>query len=435
MPVVRRLVSKSASSTSPAKRLDTHNTRQSHLAFTWKSLGRHTDALTLMNPNPNILQTSVVASEPPRDSLFQPPLSVDPDDPTAISYVGSDVNRASEMSPRTTISCSTFRSQVRLTDPEPPDLVRLDSLHISGGDAMNESTPLAQNPTLPQTDEDVDMDSSGDRSENELGTHSSPEASGHGDDEDDGVDTMSYPRTGLSHSDMQEGFGEVYYVRGNLDQQMITPSFQYEPLTEGGWVRLLRVRLGHNESTVRELRHFHLQSEICPMFVAVSYVREPTIRSKVMRLGGSDFPVPPTIFSFLEEICRDKSNTWCWIDSVCIDSGDLKESSPQISLMKDIFKRSANTIVWLSCGSSETNQAMDFLNTLAIRRSTLDRPSNLALDDPDAWKSLESVLNHPWWQKVWTIQEFLFPHKLEFQYGNKSITRAEICSALYAIRR
>ncbi len=164
-------------------------------------------------------------------------------------------------------------------------------------------------------------------------------------------------------------------------------------------------------------------------------------------LGNQKLTVLASVYSFLQGVCegtihhRAERDAWFWIDSVCINQDDLEEKSQQIPLMEYIFRQSRRTIVWLGNGSSTTDEAMDFLKKLTEEAGGLleayqnGGPRQLipALNDRMKWKSLQALLSHPWWRRVWTLQEFIIASKVYFLCGAKSVSRSCLNAAIYAV--
>ncbi|EEU42374.1 uncharacterized protein NECHADRAFT_79878 [Fusarium vanettenii 77-13-4] len=116
-----------------------------------------------------------------------------------------------------------------------------------------------------------------------------------------------------------------------------------------------------------------------------------------------------------------------WVDAVCIDQNSVLERNHQVSIMADIYRNAARTIVWL--GESRpayTAKAFTMVDELAAEAISRKHPSmdidpyNLPLVLLDR-KPTESPLFHrfrddfsilhlacaEWWFRAWTVQEIL----------------------------
>lgn len=137
----------------------------------------------------------------------------------------------------------------------------------------------------------------------------------------------------------------------------------------------------------------------------------------------------------------DLAEDWFWIDSICIDQDNISERTSQVKLMGQIYRQAKGTIVWLADGSDDTTTAINLLSHLAERRHEFRRdykkrarksmPADL-IDHP-GWKPLESLLDLPWWRRVWTLQEFILAKDSTFYCGAQSISRHEFRRGLHAL--
>jgi len=102
-------------------------------------------------------------------------------------------------------------------------------------------------------------------------------------------------------------------------------------------------------------------------------------------VDGRTFPVRKNVAAVLRRFSlRPGIVSWkVWIDAVCINQQDRSETLQQISLMRRIYSQATRVSVWLGQDSK--------------------------------W---EDVVTHPWWSRVWVIQEAVLNKKLCFMYGS-----------------
>lgn len=228
----------------------------------------------------------------------------------------------------------------------------------------------------------------------------------------------------------------------------------YEPLHT---IRLLRLPWGKDSSGFDGyLVSFALNSVTCPPFIALSYTwGSPPTYSKSININGHNFNVLDSLYPFLKlapELKEFSSDTWWWIDSICINQKDEKEKSSQMEIMGKIYERADNTVVWLgeetdarfSEESKDCTGAIDNLYRLcdemdAATRDNhlLDKKRLLLLREPASgvdWNAIERLLSRPWWRRVWTLQEFLISNHLRFYCGKSSISRRNLEDAIFTIR-
>ncbi|KAG6364696.1 hypothetical protein INS49_006300 [Diaporthe citri] len=229
-------------------------------------------------------------------------------------------------------------------------------------------------------------------------------------------------------------------------------SILYEELqSSSAQVRLIRLSWDDTNRSGQvsgELTTFSLDDPRCPPFTTVSYTwgdgRE--YHDESIQLNGHDTFVLRNVLALLRMLCSTSSEAfnlaqdWFWIDSICINQASLSERSSQVKLMGRIYRQANATIVWLSEGSEDTKTAIELLVHLANRRHELRHdykkrgklmPADLA--DHPGWKPLESLLDLPWWRRVWTLQEFILAKDLTFYCGTHSISRAAFRRGLHAL--
>lgn len=226
----------------------------------------------------------------------------------------------------------------------------------------------------------------------------------------------------------------------------------YEELqSSSAQIRLIRLnrddtnRSGHVSG---ELTTFSITDPHCPPFTTVSYTwgDGKEYCDEPIQLNGYNTLVLKNVLALLRMLFSTSSETfnlaqdWFWIDSICINQENLSERTSQVKLMGQIYRQAKATIVWLSEESDDTGTAIELLLNLANRRHELRHdykkrgklmPADLV--DHPGWKPLESLLDLPWWRRVWTLQEFILAKDLTFYCGPQSITRGEFRRGLHAL--
>ncbi|KAB5526422.1 heterokaryon incompatibility protein-domain-containing protein [Coniochaeta sp. 2T2.1] len=117
---------------------------------------------------------------------------------------------------------------------------------------------------------------------------------------------------------------------------------------------------------------------------------------------------------------KDKPRT-LWIDAICIDQENLFERSQQVGSMRDIYKQSKKTLVWLGPETEDTAQAFELVPYLlrACKEAFQGNPRPIRLEPTimmhpavlqvcqrlrlfDAFIGLEQ---RPYFSRIWIIQE------------------------------
>ena len=116
----------------------------------------------------------------------------------------------------------------------------------------------------------------------------------------------------------------------------------------------------------------------------------------------------------MRDIFRDR---WIWIDAICINMDDLAERNAQIPLMRTIFSKARQVIVWLGEPSPRDLPAIETLN----HPEFLPIPEARSAWTPSLLKQTELYtrnLDHLWFTRVWAVQEYVLAQKVVFQWGS-----------------
>jgi hypothetical protein len=120
-----------------------------------------------------------------------------------------------------------------------------------------------------------------------------------------------------------------------------------------------------------------------------------------------------------------------WTDAVCVDQSNTRERSHQVSIMGKIFKEAERVLVWL--GNDEygkSGEVIDFLHDLeskiddnakSVESGQLGlkfAPRDLTSREKTQFEGLARLFNHPWFRRVWTLQEIGLATHASVFYGN-----------------
>jgi hypothetical protein len=108
---------------------------------------------------------------------------------------------------------------------------------------------------------------------------------------------------------------------------------------------------------------------------------------------------------------------YIWIDAICINQEDTFERTHQVNLMKSIFSEANAVLIWLgtSEGSSvkHSRVAMEHLSGWESNHSSAHVRHSF---DANVTDSLSAMFNHPYWSRLWVVQEVCLAKKV-FVHG------------------
>jgi hypothetical protein len=164
-------------------------------------------------------------------------------------------------------------------------------------------------------------------------------------------------------------------------------------------------------------------------------------------VNNKEFNVRSNLFSALEDFRANwKAGGLLWIDAICIDQAFTPEKNEQVQQMKDIYKTSAGTIIWLGPADESTYSAFykihttseswlqrsEALKSLAVPDELLEEYTNLLkadLGDADSfqlWDAIRALFNSNWWRRAWILQELCVAPGVVLTSTNCSVPRSEI---------
>lgn len=148
----------------------------------------------------------------------------------------------------------------------------------------------------------------------------------------------------------------------------------------------------------------------CPEYVALSYSWGNQYLTRPIMLNGFPKHVTASLEVALRELRRRRVPT-AWVDALCIDADNSYEKVCQLSQMSKIFSKASKVVVWLGPAADDSDDAMNALSAgkngdEAIRHGV----------------AIAKLLERPYWQRVWIIQEIAKASVVEVWCGPKTLT-------------
>lgn len=168
-------------------------------------------------------------------------------------------------------------------------------------------------------------------------------------------------------------------------------------------------------------------------FEALSYVWGDEHPKRTVQISGYSVEVTRMLYTAFEHLRHPLEKRTLWIDQVCIDQTNDDEKSHQVSLMRMIYKKCSQCVVWLGDIPSDkgfskfdAEAAMAFIHTMAYERYNLSEVDpkirTFVANDvggKKARKAFEALImgGNPWWSRVWTLQEASLPAEATLHWG------------------
>jgi hypothetical protein len=215
----------------------------------------------------------------------------------------------------------------------------------------------------------------------------------------------------------------------------------YEELASPTTCRLLELEPGAaDEPLVCNLRHYDIFDY--PVYEAISYVwGDPTL-SCLVTCNSETVRVTNSLYSALKRVRLQDQIRAIWIDGLCINQTDDAEKSQQVRAMRHIYRYASRVLVWLGPDlDGDARDAFEICRSLGQRQMDVEElqakaTTDLRMQPKDwRWMSLVKLINCPWWQRVWIIQEMCLARDLMFLWGIEEIQWSHIDLAVANLQK
>lgn len=233
--------------------------------------------------------------------------------------------------------------------------------------------------------------------------------------------------------------------------------FHYETSLKGRQIRVMYIECHSGVDFNNPLISLKLVEESLDTaeFDALSYVWGDQATRKHIKCNGKSITIGESLHAALMEyryrLRRGRGRVGdkirgLWADAICINQNDELEKTEQVRMMRDIYKAAKFTIIWLGPLEDGDVQAIQlaqlayqrcpehlrfelqgtrqdyrlFKSTLRGLPEPFDGDARGHVLDP-TWKNLFKILHHPWFSRVWIVQELLASEYAEMWRGRKSI--------------
>ncbi|CAI6101107.1 unnamed protein product [Clonostachys chloroleuca] len=213
-------------------------------------------------------------------------------------------------------------------------------------------------------------------------------------------------------------------------------------------IRLLEVLPGPPEDPMIKTRLFNANlHSLGHKYEALSYAWGKVASLREMRsihVNSFKLPVTPNLYNALISLRQPDRARMLWVDSVCINQGDLNERREQIVLIAHIYSKSERTVVFLGPSTTKTRAFFNFLSLPICQLSHCEKcqknhawPSRnqrpieacaeAALDEQDVVDGFVQVCSMSWWTRVWILQEFMLSRSDPLMYcGRDAVSNRQL---------
>lgn len=164
-------------------------------------------------------------------------------------------------------------------------------------------------------------------------------------------------------------------------------------------IRLLELLPGYEGDDICfNLTHHHLRGGLD--YEALSYTWGRPDRVNLVYCESDSLYVTKIMKEALTMLRYPTKKRILWIDQLCINQDDIIERNSQVRIMHLIYRHAKRTVVFLDSGD---DPRLDFKLGVwnlysELRKAKQSGEGNLI-------KEYRKLLNHPWFQRVWVLQE------------------------------
>ena len=203
-------------------------------------------------------------------------------------------------------------------------------------------------------------------------------------------------------------------------------------------IRLLIIHSGTFDDALRiSLKTASLFSSTLEPYQAVSYAWGDVSRVECIDCDG----VPTdTIITNLAHALRyirsDSQPRTLWADAVCINQADLEERNHQVSLMRHVYLKAHDVIIWVAEADDSTEamilwfQEFDKHFEDETQRAELEY---MIQEDKYQQKlaKVRAFVSRQWFHRAWTFQEACLASSAHVKCGRFTLPWLTLCSASY----
>ena len=198
--------------------------------------------------------------------------------------------------------------------------------------------------------------------------------------------------------------------------------YEYKKLPTPLSFRLVKVEKA-NPWVICDMETFHLHDDP-PAFEALSYCWGKYEKRSDIWVNKKLLQVSPNLKQGLQRLhkyySRWATNSWVWIDQICINQEDTPERTQQVRLMRVIYQQAVTTVIWLGIDDGSAGPAFQLAADMyqysfhvkpkeqsASDRGHIPTESGLVLAptlEDKRWEALSRFLEIAWFERCWIIQ-------------------------------
>jgi hypothetical protein len=174
-------------------------------------------------------------------------------------------------------------------------------------------------------------------------------------------------------------------------------------------------------------------------YEALSYTWGGNEKAASVQIGSQIQNVTENLYLALQHLRYRDEDRILWVDAICIDQNNLRERGHQVNQMRNIYSQAERVLIWLGSATDDTDILLDSLKQLEERsrrdwsikdKRWFETWSSLQLEmQSEHWdlayrqmEGLNSLLERPWFKRMWILQEVANASRATVCSGTKSVS-------------
>ncbi|KAK4505106.1 hypothetical protein PRZ48_003069 [Zasmidium cellare] len=207
---------------------------------------------------------------------------------------------------------------------------------------------------------------------------------------------------------------------------MSLEQYQHDLLPDAQqYIRLVKIHPAAKKDPLTVTIEAHRRNS-APGYTALSYTWGDKQLTKGISANGKLLLVTKNCWYALGQLRLNNICDYCWVDAICINQADDAEKSAQVNLMGSIYRNASLGAIAVGRHDSATEVLFRVLEGLGIARDFNATDISLDQIEPELLERLARGLvalgMHPYWNRIWIVQEFALAPKAILLCGNGSVS-------------
>ncbi|VUC35617.1 unnamed protein product [Clonostachys rosea] len=167
-------------------------------------------------------------------------------------------------------------------------------------------------------------------------------------------------------------------------------------------------------------------------------------QTRIIMINGFQYKVFPNVLSILKDVRNWVFPRYIWIDSICIDQGNIAEKEIQVAMMRQIYEGSSHVVIHLVEPEPPSRDVFQIRNMVSKLRDSRalqdfsydDKPGELlSLGSYSDWAHMENFLDDPWFVRAWIVQEVTVAKQVRLRLRGQEVQWGDFVRACAVLSR